>query len=335
MKPRVIFVERKTSASVSIERVFRQIAGDLPADRFDVEFQTVPYGNGIFAILRNLAFFRKRPADIYHITGDVHYISLVLPRNRTILTIHDLVALRRGSGVRKYLIKKLFLDFPVRRCAQITTVSDAVKQEIIDRTGIRGDRVAVIENPLIDGFQCRGEKPFNPDCPVILHIGTAENKNLERLIAAVEGLTCKLRIVGRLDDKIIQRLRHHNAAYENVFGLDQKQIIEEYENADIVSFCSIYEGFGLPIIEAQAMRKPVVTSDLPPMNAVAGDGAALVDPYDISSIKRALIRIIDDPEYRNTIIDAGARNVSRFDGKAIAGRYAELYEEILSQTDSQ
>jgi glycosyltransferase involved in cell wall biosynthesis len=329
MKPKIVFVERKPSASVSIERVFRQIAKDLPPDKFDVEFQNVPYGNGILAIIKNLLFFRTRPADIYHITGDIHYISLVLPPNRTILTIHDLIFLRRRSGIRRFALKKLFLDWPLRRIKRVTVVSQAIKEEIINESGTQFESIDVIPNPLIDGFVAEPQKPFNTVCPIILHVGTAPNKNLDNLIEAAQGLPCKLKIIGRLGDKIVKSLERHSVAYENSSGLKEEHIVEEYRNADIVSFCSTYEGFGLPIIEAQAMRKPVVTSDLPPMSATAGDGAVLVDPYDIGSIRNGLRRLIDDEEYRQGMVESGIQNVKRFDGKALSGRYAAIYDRLL------
>lgn len=333
MKPKVIFIERKPSDSVSIERVFRQIVNDFPIDQFDVEFQSVPYGNGILAIIKNLIFFHKRPADIYHITGDIHYISLLTPANRTVLTIHDLIFLRRQTGLRRFVLRKLFLNFPVRRIKQITAVSQTIKDEIILRSRVPEVNIEVIQNPLIDGFSAQPEKAFDQDFPVILHIGTAENKNLPTLIEAVEGLCCKLIIIGHLSDKVIESLRRRKISYENETGLNESDIIEQYRKADIVSFCSTYEGFGLPIIEAQAMRKPVITSDLPPMNEIAGPHGVLVNPYNSASIKNALVRIISDSEYRTRIVDAGEENVKRFTGKSAAGKYVQIYERMLAEID--
>ncbi|MEQ1645928.1 MAG: glycosyltransferase, partial [Pyrinomonadaceae bacterium] len=232
---RVIFVERKASGAVSVERVFRQIARDLPPESFDLEFQQVPFGNGILAILKNLLFFRPKPADIYHITGDVQYISLRLPGDRTVMTIHDIISLHQRSGLRRYIIKKLYFDLPFRRLSFITTISGAVRDEIAAETGIDAGRIRVIPNPLINDLAGHDHKPFTTERPVILHIGTAKNKNLDLLIDALADIDCKLRIVGRLDEAIIRKLELSSIIYENVYELDDVQMKQEYLDADILA----------------------------------------------------------------------------------------------------
>lgn len=331
MKKQIIFIERQPTEAVSIERVFAQIAKHLPDELFEIEFQNVLPGYGLFGIIKNLLFFRKRPADIYHITGDVHYIALRLPKNKTVLTIHDLIFLHTRSGIHRYFLKKLFLDFPVHAVNNITAISHATKDEISGFFPEVQSKIRVIGNPLIDDFVVGTEKPFDAQCPVILQIGTTENKNLPNLIEAIREFNCKLRIVGHLDANIIRALDANEIRYENVVAADNDQMVEEYSNADIVSFCSVYEGFGLPIIEAQAMRKPVITSNLPPMNDVAGDGAVLVDPNDPSSIKAALLKLMNDTEYRKKIIDRGTENVKRFNSNEIARQYCDLYLQILAR----
>lgn len=331
MKKRIIFIGRQPSYAVSIERVFTQVAKHLPDELFEIEFQKAMPGVGLFGIIKNLLFFRKRPADIYHIMGDIHYISLRLPKNKTVLTIHDLIFLHTRSGIRRYFLKKLFLDFPVHAVNYITAISQATKDEISGFFPELQSKIRVIGNPLIDDFVVGTEKPFDAECPVILQIGTTENKNLPNLIEAVRGINCKLRIVGHLDANIIRGLDTSGIRYENVVAADDNQMVEEYCNADIVSFCSTYEGFGLPIIEAQAMRKPVVTSNLAPMNNVAGDGAVLIDPDVPSGIKDGLLKLINDAEYREKLIERGSENVKRFDSNQIARQYCDLYLQMLAQ----
>ena len=97
----------------------------------------------------------------------------------------------------------------------------------------------------------------------------------------------------------------------------------------MVVFTSTYEGFGLPILEAQATGRPVVTSDLCSMPEVAGKSACLVDPYDENSIRSCIMQIIEDTAYREWLVDEGLRNVEKYQPKEIARRYFTLYREIL------
>ncbi len=325
MKKKVVFIERKPTASVSIERVFRQIAMHI-GDEFEVEFQQVPYGYGPLAILQNLLFFRPIKGDVYHVTGDVHYITLRMPRAKTILTIHDLVFLHRREGIKHWLLKKLFLDLPVRRSRVVTAISTATRDEIAAEMPDCGE-IRVIVDPLVDDFQ-PSERQFNEEKPRILHIGTAPNKNLENVIKALTGFDCVLRIIGRPSEVAINDLLANGIEFEWDAGLDSDAMTEEYKKADIVLFCSTYEGFGLPIIEAQAMHRPVITSNIAPMNEVAGDGAILVDPHDPASIRAAVERVAEDANLRKMIVEKGIENIKRFAPEPIAAQYAEIYRNI-------
>ena len=153
MRHKLLFVERKPSESVSIERVFEQIAKHLPVDRFEIEVQKMPYGNGVFGTMMNLVFFKPKPADIYHITGQVHYIALRLPKDKTVLTVHDLVFLHIRRGVRRFVLKWLLIKLPLKRLNHITAISHTTKNEILENVPLERSRIRVIENPLIDGFR--------------------------------------------------------------------------------------------------------------------------------------------------------------------------------------
>ena len=93
-------------------------------------------------------------------------------------------------------------------------------------------------------------------------------------------------------------------------------------------FASTYEGFGLPIIEANAVGRPVVTSKLSPMTEVAGDAASLVNPYDSSNIRAGVMRIINDPFYRESLVKAGFENALRFSAESVAESYAKVYRKL-------
>jgi glycosyltransferase involved in cell wall biosynthesis len=96
-----------------------------------------------------------------------------------------------------------------------------------------------------------------------------------------------------------------------------------------VVFASTYEGFGMPIVEANATGRPVVTSNIGPMPEVAGSAACLVDPFDCSSIREGIVRVIGDADYRSHLVAGGFENVKRFQADVIAAQYAAVYREVF------
>ena len=332
MKPKLVYIERKLQDFVSIERVFEQVATHLPQDRFDCEFKKLEFGSGLTGIIKNLAYFERPEADIYHVTGHVHFIAKKLPFERTVLTIHDLRILHTSGGIRRFLLKKLFLDWPLKYAKYVTTISEATKNDIVDLSGCDPDRIRVIENPVTIDRAESGPHEFDSALPVVLQVGTEPHKNLELVIEAVEGLRCKLEIVGPLTRAQQTLLENSNLEYASSKDLDDNEMRSKYEEADLLVFCSTFEGFGLPIVEAQALGIPVVTSDREPMRGVAADGAVLVDPEDASSIRDGIQSVIDDKTLREKIVEKGSLNVARFEPSAVASRYCELYQEILSQS---
>lgn len=338
MKAKILFIERKfwkkDFLAFSIEKIYEQIAKKLPAEKFESSFIKVTYGNSFTDMLKNIFLFKKPKADIYHITGQVHYLALTLPKHKTVLTIHDLEFLKIRTGLRRFAIKKIYLDLPIKRLKYITTVSEATKQEILELTNFPEEKIRVIENPLQEQYLTRGgKKAFNKDCPTILQVGIAHNKNIPNLIKALKGISCSLRIIGNLPEDLLAELNSSDIKYENAFGLTDSEMKEEYEKADIVAYCSTNEGFGLPIIEGQAMQTPVITSNISPMKEVSGGAAFLANPHEVSSMKEGILKIINDDEFRDTIIKKGLENIIRFEPDFIAGLYEELYREILCNSN--
>jgi len=338
MKIKILFIERKywrkDFFAFSLEKVFEQVSKLLPTDKFESSIVKVPFGNSFIEILKNLIFFEKSDADIYHITGQIHYLSLILPPSKTVLTIHDLGFLNNDRKISKYLVKKLFLDLPVKRLKYITTVSETTREGILKNTGCSPEKIRVIENPIQQHYINGKQKDFNKECPTILQIGITENKNLYRLIKALKGIRCRLKIIGNLTPELISALSKDEINYENAFGLDDLSMRKEFENADLMTFCSTFEGFGLPIIEAQGMKVPVITSNISPMKEVAGGGACLVDPFDESDIRKGLLKIFHDDEFRDGIIRKGSENIERFLPENITQSYQKLYFEIVSSNNN-
>ncbi len=115
-----------------------------------------------------------------------------------------------------------------------------------------------------------------------------------------------------------QQLKASGISYSYRTNLSESEILAAYHQADIVSLVSTYEGFGLPIIEAQAIGRAVIAGNVASMPEVAGEGACLVDPHDVTAIRSGILRIINEPGYRNAIVEQGFQNVKRFDPQLIA-----------------
>jgi glycosyltransferase involved in cell wall biosynthesis len=313
----------------SIEKVFASIVDDLKK-KISVETVSMPcYNSSITSMTRNMAFARKIRGDIYHVTGDVHYIVMALPGRKTILTIHDSVFIRESKGLKQGFFKWIFLKLPVKRCRFVTTISEKSKNEIIHYTGCNPSKVVVIPNPVNEHIYYR-EKEFNITNPVLLFIGSTPNKNLDRIIQAISVIPCTLEIVGRIPEEHLLLLKKNGIRFRQYMQLSETEMADRYAASDIIIFTSLYEGFGLPILEGQKAGRAVLTSNISPMKEVGGEGACLVDPYDPDSIRSGIKKIIEDDDYRNNIIAKGFENLKQYNSQHIADQYLKLYAAILN-----
>lgn len=319
---RVVLIYRKQYAGAySLEELFHTIAGELHKHIAVIEYEVGPRWN----ILADVWRLRAMHADIYHVTGDITYVALFLPSMKTVLTVPDIGHYLFGlKGFKRWIYKWLWLLLPIRASHTVTAISGETQDNIVRHLGILRDRINIIEC-CYSALYKPVHRPFNTACPVILQIGTKPYKNVPRLVEALRGIRCRLVLIGHLDDALRQKLIECDTDYVNRIDLTHEEIYRQYIECDIVSFVSIGEGFGVPIIEAQASGRPLITANVPPMSVVAGDAACLVDPLEVSQIREGILRIITDPGYRDKLVERGLRNVTRYSPTAISVQYLDLY----------
>jgi glycosyltransferase involved in cell wall biosynthesis len=325
---RVIHYHRKPYGSYfSIERVFAAIRAAFPKD---IECRQVVCrfkSRGVLPRLWNIVEAIFRQGQINHITGDVHFLAVFLRKRRTILTIHDCVSLRRADGIRRWAYKLVWYQMPMWRSSVVVAISEFTRRELEELAPAFAGKIIVIPDPVVGGFT-PSVKPFDKSEPVILHIGTARHKNIERVAQALNGIRCRMEIIGNLHPEQEQALRKFRINYAASSQLTDSEIVEKYRSADIVEFCSTYEGFGMPVLEANASGRPVITSCIEPMVSVAGRAACLVDPSDPDSIRAGMLRIIEDPHYREELVRLGFENANRFSADTVAQAYAAVYRKL-------
>lgn len=330
--PKIILFKRKQYPGkyFSIEILFNELVKNLPAGMEYVQYGSKRFSKGIIDRLRNMIDANRHQGDVNHVTGDEHFLAILMNKNKNILTIHDCRFLEHPNPLAKVILKFFWLTLPLKRVRYITAVSEKTRQEILSNATFDPDRIIVIPNFVFGYFQ-RHDKLFNEEEPVILHVGTTYNKNLEMVAESLCGIRCKLIIIGKPSESQLKALDENNIKYEFFFEVSNEDVFKKYCEADIVMFVSTLEGFGLPIIEANAVGRPIITSNIEPMTSVSGGSACLVDPYDVASIRNGVIRIMNDRAYRDELVQKGLENVKRFRVEEVAKMYHQLYDKVLKE----
>lgn len=334
---RVAFFHRKPRAlgNFSIETYFQQIREELPAP-FQPVYVEMPFeSNGLWRRLANTLYAFFKQEDINHITGDINYTAILLSRKKTIITLHDLGRLHDTAGIKRKILKLFWYTLPFYKTCYLTANSNATKTDILNLTQYHSARIRVIYICINQKFKFT-PKVFDADNPRILHIGTAPNKNLKRLIVALQDIPCTLVIIGSVDEytkKLIAENQINVEFYER--RLTENEIISQYIQCDILSMVSTFEGFGMPIIEANAVGRAVICGNTSSMPEIANDAAVIINPFDTIAIRNGIQSIISNTQMRETLIVNGIKNHLRFKPKELANQYAQLYQNIVEPTISK
>lgn len=323
------FQRKAGRTSFSVERLFEDVRASMPPDiKVDLHVNR-HMSRGVLPRVSDAWRAWRRRGRVNHVLGDVHYLASLLPKRRTILTVLDCVTLERLSGLRRWMFWLFWYWWPTRRATRITVISEFSKAALLRAVRYPQERVHVIPPPLSPEFQ-RSPPTSTGGRPRLLQVGTVHNKNVDRVIEAISGLEVVLVVIGALSPAQHGRLQALAIDYECHVDVPREELLQQYRRADVVVFASTYEGFGLPIIEAQAIGRPVVTGNNSSMPEAAGGAACLVDACDVADIRRGIERVIQDRAYVNDLIEGGYRNAARYDPACIARQYAALYRDIDS-----
>jgi len=332
---RVVHFQRKPGPrAFSIERIFRDVRLNLPDDIVCEPHISSFASRGFVPRLQAIVAARKSQGTVNHVTGDVHYLALGLNPKKTVLSIMDCGNLVRLRGWRRIVMRWIWFSWPIARSGVVTALSEATRRDLIELVGVAPEKIRVVYASLASEFVARS-MPFNSVCPRILMIGTAPNKNLERMGQALQGLPCTIEIVGQPTEQQLNAFTSRGLDVKVWGSINDATVLSCYERCDLLMFASTLEGFGMPIVEAQAVGRPVVTSNCSAMPEAAGDGACLVDPFDPASIRSGVERVINDAAYRDELVRRGFVNAQRFSITKISSDYAAIYREVAAAADGR
>lgn len=328
----VIHFHRKPGAGgFSIELLFATIRRHLPRTLRCSVVESTHVNQGWYSKVYNIVEILFRPqGDVNHVTGGVHYTTLLMKKRRTILTIHDVNLLYTDRRLRRWFHRWFSFQLPMWRSRYITVISETTRAELLKYVSCREDKIRVVHNCIAERYQY-DPRPFCAEKPTILHIGSNPNKNLYRTVQALKGIACTFQIVGTPRPELLPWLEENGLDYRWQHNLTDEELHRQYQECDLLVFASLYEGFGLPIIEANAVGRPVVTSQVSAMPEVAGGSACLVDPHEVASIRAGVLRVINDASYREELIEQGRQNARRFSPATIANQYYELYRQVYHE----
>lgn len=284
---------------------------------------------------------RRVGADVLHLPAAVGPVRGRLP---TVVTIHDLSVLHGPQDFRPWFRNYARVVIPrlARRAARVITVSETTRRDVMEHLGLPEERVVAVPNG-VDG-SWRQATSRRDDLPprYVLSVGTLEpRKNLVRLFEAVRLLgerpaTRDIVLIhaggyGWLADDIV-RAAHSPALRGRVRLLGyvtQEDITSLYGQARLLAYPSLFEGFGLPVLEAMACGCPVVTSDRSSLPEVAGDAAILVDPESVDAIAEGIRRVWEDDALAADFRARGLERARLFSWERTARLTADVYESVL------
>jgi alpha-1,3-rhamnosyl/mannosyltransferase len=299
--------------------------------------------------LANSAAIRKK-VDIFHAPD--HHIPRIagVP---TVSSVMDVIPMLHPEWIKNDLrtLKSWLFNSAIRQSDHIITISEFSKQDLVEHLGLRPERISVtplgvepiyferVEAQTRDAvLEKHGLKPG-----FFLFIGTLQpRKNLPRIIDAFEQLPADIRkehplvIVGRdgwNNEDLLPRLQSLQERGEGrwLSYLPQSDVMALLQSAVALTFPSLYEGFGLPVIEAFAARCPVIASNSTSLPEVAGDAAWLVDPYDVDSINAAMQDVLNQPAAREAKIELGLARARQYTWHECARQTFEVYRKVLGR----
>jgi len=291
----------------------------------------------------------KNKVDIFH--GLSHALPYGIGKTGipSVVTIHDLIFLRFPEYYKKF-DRTMYTSIYRSSCqsaTKIIAISNQTRIDLITYFGIEPGKIEVIYqscdnrfyDKISDVIKASVRLKFNLPEKFILSVGTIEQRKNQLVIlkaVAKEKLEIEVVILGKPTD-YVNELKHFMKEYgmHKQVRFLQNTTTEElqaiYQMAEVMVYPSFFEGFGLPVLEAQASGCPVITSNISSLPEAGGDGALYIDPENISDIGHTISAVLSSKEFRNELILKGKDNAELFREKFVAKRLMDFYNTVVNE----
>ena len=283
--------------------------------------------------------------DIYH--GLSHEIPLGIEKTniKSVVTIHDLIFIRYPhlfSSIDRKIYHKKFQS-ACKRANKIIAISHQTKNDIIEFFGTNKNKIEVVYQGCNNVFQSKISKKrieeickkYNLPEKFILNVGTIEErKNLLTILKSIKELPKQhLVVIGNgkeYKNKCLQYIREHNLQDRVSFlsGIESEEMAAIYQKSEIMIYPSVFEGFGIPILEALFSKTPVITSQGGCFSETGGEHSIYIDPLSVSEMTSAITKITTDTNVRNTMIEKGYNYAQNFTDKKVAQNLIDIYKNL-------
>jgi len=299
----------------------------------NVEF--VKIKSPIYSISEQIEFLKFNNMNI-DLFWSPHYNIPVFLKTKLIVTVHDIFHLvDKDSSVLKRIYSRILFNIIKNNASKILTVSNFTKKQIIDYLNVDESSIKVVYNGVSSSF--RSKKNINKE-KYLLYVGNIKkHKNINFLINVFNNLNekdLKLYIVGnysklKYPDKDVINAINNSDNIVLKDEVDAELLVEYYSNAELFIFPSLYEGFGLPPLEAMACGCPVLASNQASIPEVCSDGAEYFNPYDESDLLFKIKELLNDVNKREKMIKNGYNNIKQFSWIDKSHKIVDLFKKNI------